>query len=147
MDTMGNDDRRGKDALEAQRRPLRRMRPVAEKRRIVEETLKPGASVALIARRHEVNANLVFGWRRLYQQGLLEEPGALAVPMLPVRLSMHKPIASQRRRRGKSGQDTRAVAAAAGCIEIEFTSGERVRVHGRVEREALWQVIEALLRR
>ena len=68
---MGDDDRRGKDALGALRRPLRRMRSVAEKRRIVEETLKPGASVALIARRHEVNANLVFGWRRLYQQGLL----------------------------------------------------------------------------
>lgn len=143
---MGNDDRRGKDALEALRRPLRRMRPVVEKRRIVEETLKPGASVALIARRHEVNANLVFGWRRLYQQGLLEEPRALRVPMLPVTLSVPKPIASKRGRRGKSGQVTHAVAAVAGCIEIEFTSGERVRVHGHVEREALWQVIEALLR-
>jgi len=39
----------------------RRMRAIEEKRRIVEQTLQPGASVALIARRHEVNANLLFG--------------------------------------------------------------------------------------
>ena len=42
----------------------RRRRTVEEKRRIVEETLAPGASLALIARRHEVNANLLFSWRR-----------------------------------------------------------------------------------
>ena len=45
----------------------RRMRTLAEKRGIVEETLQPGALVAVVARRHEVNANQVFGWRRLYR--------------------------------------------------------------------------------
>ena len=35
-----------------------------EKRRIVAETLCPGASVADIARRHGMNANLLFNWRR-----------------------------------------------------------------------------------
>jgi len=43
----------------------RELRTNEEKRRIVEETLKPGASVAIVARAHVVNANLVFGWRRL----------------------------------------------------------------------------------
>ena len=42
-------------------------------RRIVEETLVRGASVAAIARNHDVNANLVFGWRRLYKKGVLED--------------------------------------------------------------------------
>jgi transposase-like protein len=37
---------------------------VAEKRRIVAETLVPGASVSVVARRHEVNANQVLEWRR-----------------------------------------------------------------------------------
>jgi len=46
----------------------RRFRTVEEKRRIVEETLQPGGSVAGIARAHGVNANQVFTWRRLYQQ-------------------------------------------------------------------------------
>ena len=39
----------------------RQHRSIAEKRRIVEETFAPGASVALIARANGVNANQVFG--------------------------------------------------------------------------------------
>src|SRR3954451_17711623 len=35
-----------------------------EKRRIVEESFRPGASVAVVARRHDLNANLLFTWRR-----------------------------------------------------------------------------------
>ena len=50
----------------------RQRRSIAEKRRIVEETLAPGASVARVARAHGVNANQVFGWRRLYLAGLGE---------------------------------------------------------------------------
>ncbi len=47
----------------ARRRP-RRFRTSSEKRRIAELTFEPGASVALIARAHGVNANQVFKWRR-----------------------------------------------------------------------------------
>jgi transposase len=39
------------------------------KRQIVEATLEPGASAALIAREHDVNANLLFKWRRQYLAG------------------------------------------------------------------------------
>ena len=41
--------------------------PEETKRRIVEETFKPGASVAIVARRYELNANVVCEWRRLYR--------------------------------------------------------------------------------
>lgn len=143
---MAHADTKAKDTLsEVVRQPLRRLRTIAEKRRIVEETLKRGASVALIARRHEVNANLVFGWRRLYQQGLLEEPRAASSALLPIKLSAPKSLV-RKPRRNRSSDTTQAVAGA-GCIEIEFAGGERMRVHGRVEREALWQVIQALRRR
>ena len=47
----------------------RQRRSIAEKRRIVEQTLVEGASVARVARGHGINANQVFGWRRLYQAG------------------------------------------------------------------------------
>lgn len=47
----------------------RQFRSKQERREIVEETLKPGASVALVARSHGVNANQVFKWRRQYRQG------------------------------------------------------------------------------
>jgi transposase len=42
----------------------RRPWPEALKRRIVAETLAPGSSVSIVARRHDVNANQLFKWRR-----------------------------------------------------------------------------------
>ena len=44
----------------------RRFRSTQERRQIVEETLKRGASVSLVARAHDVNANQVFKWRKQY---------------------------------------------------------------------------------
>src|SRR5947208_11226450 len=66
--------------------PRRQQRSIAEKRRIVEETLVEGASVARVARAHGVNANQVFGWRRLYLAGRLGERKP-AMKLLPVRVS------------------------------------------------------------
>src|SRR5271163_3346920 len=63
----------------------RQRRSIAEKRRIVEETLVEGASVARVARAHGVNANQVFGWRRLYVAGRLGECKP-AMKLLPVRV-------------------------------------------------------------
>ena len=60
---------------------------VAEKRRIVELTLVPGASVALVARAHGVNANQVFKWRRDFERGELSEPVSASASLLPVVLS------------------------------------------------------------
>jgi transposase len=50
----------------------RRYRTTEEKRRIVEQTLSSGLSVASVAREHGVNANQVFYWRKLYRGGQLE---------------------------------------------------------------------------
>jgi transposase len=52
----------------------RRLRSEDEKRRIVAETFERGASVSAVARRHELNANLLFTWRREMGGG----PSALA---------------------------------------------------------------------
>ena len=75
----------------------RQRRSIAEKRRMVEETLVEGASVARVARAHGVNANQVFGWRRLYLAGRLgdRKPG---MKLLPVRVSesMPAPLAMER---------------------------------------------------
>jgi transposase len=60
--------------------PKRRFRPLEEKRRIVEETLAEGASVARIAGAHGVNTNLVFNWRRLYEAGRLGGSGPSCCP-------------------------------------------------------------------
>jgi transposase-like protein len=52
------------------RESQRRRWPVEEKCRIVEQTLKSGASVARVALAHGVNANQVFSWRRQAQEDL-----------------------------------------------------------------------------
>ena len=47
----------------------RRTRSLDERKRIVEEALAPGASVAAVARRHGLNANLIFKWIRRSREG------------------------------------------------------------------------------
>ena len=64
-------------------RPKRRMRPTAERRRVVEETYEVGASVVRVARRNGLNANQVFQWRRLYRDGKLQADSRL-LTLLPV---------------------------------------------------------------
>ena len=72
-------------AIESAKQEKRRRRSVEEKRRIVEETLEAGASVARVARRHAVNANQVFYWRKKYREGRLGKNQSSK--LLPVTLS------------------------------------------------------------
>jgi transposase-like protein len=66
---------------------VRRRRSLAKKRRIVELTLQPGASVALVGREHGVNANQVFKWRRNFERGELSKPVVASAGLLPVTVS------------------------------------------------------------
>jgi transposase len=73
------------ESIETLTEPERRRRRTAqEKVAIVQETLEPGASVSAVARRHGVNANQVFGWRKQYQEGSLAavKAGETVVPHL-----------------------------------------------------------------
>jgi len=119
----------------------RRKYTVAEKRAIAAETVRPGASVALIARNHGINANLVFGWRRLYQQGLLTEQSGKPPPLLPVKVSTPTLVPTKRARLASTKQ------ADCGSIEVEFAGGRRLWIRGSVDRATLRWVIEALSRR
>src|SRR5438270_11479462 len=62
----------------------RRRRSAMERRRVVEETLEAGASVARVALKYGVNANQVFQWRRLYRDGRLGAGPDGAMELLPV---------------------------------------------------------------
>jgi transposase len=111
---------------------------------MAEESLLPGVSVALVARQHAVNANQIFAWRRQYRAGLLEVKEAEAASrLLPVQVAVARSSAGERkahRRRDGAAQER----LSAGVIEIEFTGGERVRVHGNVDAATLAQVITVL---
>jgi transposase len=124
-------DRAGSVAAQRQRRSI------AEKRRIVEETLALGASVARVARVHGVNANQVFGWRRLYLAGRLGEqkPG---IKLLPVRVSesTSAPVVVEHRVTDISQPQP-------GTIHIELQQAQ-VRIEGKADPALVRVLLECL---
>jgi hypothetical protein len=58
------------------KRPPSRSWAVQEKRRIVEECFVPGTSVSTVARKNDINTNLLFRWRQQYRRGDLGPTGA-----------------------------------------------------------------------
>jgi transposase len=125
-------------------RGSRRYRTVEERREIVEETLKPGVSVSQVARRYDVNTNLVFTWRRQYRQGLLDEDRQKATALVPVKVAQAaraggQPVVASRR---GSGSDK---PAAAGIIDIDLGHA-RVRVEGAADPECVRVTLEGLVR-
>ena len=106
----------------------RRYRSKRERRQIVEETLQPGTSVAVIARRHDVNANQVFHWRKLYREGRLDvEPAATQLLLVRVAevVSSEPPPAK----------------LYAGVIVVEVGRA-RIRIEGSVDAENLRLILE-----
>ena len=127
----------------------RRMRTAEEKRRIVEEAMVPGASVAAVARKHGVNANLLFGWRRLHKRGSLDGTSAPAA-LLPVTVTTPTLLpdrgsrpASRSTREPRRSRPERS-ASEAGHVEVSLPDGVTVRVHGHVDGEALSTVLTVL---
>ena len=102
-----------------------------EKRRIVGESLVEGASIAEVARRHELNANLLFTWRR--KMGVEPSEQNDLTPILPVTIIAE---AAEEARPESSGQ-----------MEIVLCEGERIIVWSDVDPEALSRVLKALSRR
>ena len=121
----------------------RRRRSVAERRRVVEQTLAPGASVARVARDHGVNANQVFHWRRLYQRGLLGGKVQPTGGLLPVKVTESAETTAMVAR--GSGVTAAIAAKAASAIQIELAKG-RVRIEGKADIEMLRVVLECLAR-
>ncbi|WP_415260606.1 transposase [Pseudomonas chlororaphis] len=68
---------------------------MAFKRKVVEDTFQPGASVSLIAREQDVNANRVFRWRQQYQEGLfgLVSQSATLLPVQVIEVPTDLPYA------------------------------------------------------
>ena len=103
----------------------------ALKREMVAETLTPGASVSIVARRHDVNSNQLFRWRRQLLPKAVVESGA----MVPVAIAPDGGGLDRGRPRRVDRE---------GVIEIAFGCGARVRLRGEVSPETLRQVIELL---
>jgi transposase len=114
-------------AVKAVGKKIRR-RSIKERRDIVEETLQAGASVSRVARRHDVNANQVFYWRKLYREGRLG--GSRVSPLLPVEIAKERSVKED-------------AVARAGSMEILLGKGT-LRIVGAVDVIALRAVLECL---
>ena len=123
----------------------RQRRSIAEKRRIVELAMQPGASIARVAREHGVNANMVHYWRNLYRQGRLGEKLSDSIRLLPVSVSESPATTVGESTVKLSSTPELRPATAAGVICIEFP-----KIHLRVEHGAdaalLRVVLETLQR-
>lgn len=119
----------------------RRRYSIAEKRRIVEESFEPGTSVARVARAHGVNANQVFGWRRLYQRGRLgaAAPVLPAAKLLPVTIA-EPPVPAT----PTMARPTVPASLPTGAIHLQVPRG-RVRIEGAVDPEAVRVILQCML--
>jgi transposase len=101
------------------------------KRQIVSETFVAGASVSVVARRHDVNANQVFRWRQQYGAALsgfvtvsvVQEPVAHEIAVDPVRTD---------------------AAVRRDYVEIDIGGSHRVRVGPGFDRDTLERVLDVM---
>jgi transposase len=112
---------------------------VSEKRRIAELTFEPGASVALVARAHGVNANQVFKWRRAVRRGELNEPATGSTTLLPVVVSAPGELVCT------TGEvDAKGQPAPSGSIHIEFPGKAMISVERGADPSLLRSILESL---
>ncbi len=140
------------DLTESDGRAHRRRRSWSEeeKRRIVAETLQPGASVSAVARRHDVNANLVFTWRRQFRDEDLGGGDNDAFVPVVVSPAEAMPCASSTAAgevRELTGEVPAPALGVTGRIEIVLADGRRVIVDKTVNAAALARVVRVLERR
>jgi transposase len=120
-------------------RRSRRFRTISEKRRIAELTFEPGASVALVARAHGVNANQVFKWRRALTRGELSEPAAASTSLLPVVVAAPSEVVS-----ATGEADAKERSAPDGSIHIEFPGRAMISVERGADASLLRSILESL---
>jgi transposase len=108
--------------------------PDEEKRSICFQTTATGVSVAQVARRYAMNANLIFKW--LKDERYASEPDAAPEEVEPVFLPVEVEVASS---------PVPALAAAlAGRIEIELPDGCRISAEGGFDVDVMARLVKGL---
>jgi transposase len=118
----------------------RRRWPEALKREVVAALSEPGASVSIVARRYDLNANQLFKWRRQFD-GVSDDAPVGSVRMLPVAITPACVPVAEARDPSLSGRS----AATAGSIEIALRGGTKVRIKGAVDPAAVAAAVGAVM--
>ena len=122
----------------------RRRWPDALKRELVAAAMAPGASVSVIARRHDLNTNQLFKWCRQFGSSTASAEPAGFVPVevmpLPAVPSLAPTI-------GTAGPAEPAlqVAAPPGSVEVTLPGGIQVTITGTVDAKTISAVLGTLL--
>lgn len=147
----------------------RRSWSLYQRQRIVAEALAPDASVAEVARRHGLNANLIFKWLKRAKEGWPDRRRALVtrnkpmtfIPVEVIKETGGKEAAAsaraltvdhivQARTQNPPGKPSRTPQREAkglvrrGAIEISLPNGARVSVDAEVDEAALRLVLSAM---
>jgi transposase len=118
-------------------RERRRRWTTAQKRRMVEESFAPGATVAEVARRHEVHANQLHGWRKQARLGSLPIVSGLQRAFAPVEIEVGDPPAG-------SAPANVSEPTASLMIEVVLRNGRVVRFPERIGARRAARLADAL---
>ena len=100
------------------------------KRRVVAEAMAPGASAAAIARRHDLNANLLFNWKRRY---------GMSDRFLPIEISETEPSVPK-----ADDGPTETSVSDISSIEITLANGNRISVKGKLDSDTVCRLVQSL---
>ncbi len=115
----------------------------AFKRQVVEETLVGDRSVSQIARDHDVNANLVFRWRRAYREGRFDGRASL-IPVNVVSDDSTESTAAITEPRPTTSRPRTQSIPADGHLSVTTAGGHRLAVTGSVDPTVLQVALETL---
>ena len=102
----------------------------AEKERIVSAALEPGAIASEVARAAGIHTSQLFRWRQqLCERTQAAAFSAVAITPEPATVALPAPAAAPER---------------AGTVEIEFSTGGRMRITGAVDAATVSALITAL---
>jgi transposase len=114
----------------------RRIWSAEEKRSICLQASAPGVSVAQVARRYSMNANLIFNWLRDGRFAPVSDAGREAV-FLPVEVSRPALI--------EGSAVAEAARARGGRVRIDLAGGHSIVVEGDFDGDALGRLLKAWL--
>lgn len=123
------------------------------KLQVLQETFAPGASVSIVARRHNLNTNVVFRWRKLHRDGRLGEgavPAAKQLPspaLVPVRIvpdAPALPVPQAAKSAAAREESKSALRPKSGTIHLTLPGGFALRVDADIDDAALRRVLRAV---
>ncbi len=125
----------------------RRIWTPEQKRDIVMESLEPGGSPIVVARRHGIGSGLLYTWRRQMMEGQLKARLPVPPSFLPVAAVPDRADAAAEPPMPQPVPLTELSGDTSARIEIVLPDGVTVRVAAAVDEMALRRVLAALGRR